>query len=1168
MDPGAASYIERQADADLLLALQGREYVFLLDSRQKGKSSLVARATERLEAQGVATVRLDLQRFGTNVTPEQWYAGLLAGMGEDLGITNELLTYWAKNKEIGPLARWIRCIRDVVLTRVEKDIVIFVDEIDFVQALSFPTDEFFAGIRECYNRRSELGSFRRITFCLVGVAMPGQLIRNLEITPFNIGKRINLQDFTLQETYTYAEVFDATGRDGAQLVERVHYWVNGHPYLTQLLCSLIAAEPRVTSRRHVDELVRQKFLTPEARQHEPNFSDVERRILNPDVPGLSEEERKVQVLNLYGRVLRGNQVEVAEENPVVATLRLAGVGLEDRHALRLRNRLYGQVFDERWRKQSMPDAELRRQRGAARVAILRAVAATGTVILALGALALNNNRLASDRQTALENLRTQTTQLQVLSGQREKSLRDLNQLSNDLKSVSAGRLTALNHIKDKNRALLELSEQRESALNRQRAIADDLSWSSYVGQMAKFQLAQQQGKLMQASEILEKVSSSPYRGWEWGHAAMQLGETLWKAQVPKGSSFPWSSTGQLVVSGPEGTYEVSSDRTTPPRKISKRDEILSIRYKATEVWYDSGTSTVRDIRDGRVIFETKGFVVDVDERARHVLVSNPPTNRIEVRSLDKGTVIAVHEEKAPMFDACLLPDGSVLSIHLPDTLHKWDMSGKTVATSHFSSFGGDLRWSVSPDGRYFAILDISTNRVHEIRRCSDLSPVRKLSGSAVTASSVQFSNDGKRLLIGGWDGVVRVYDPDSGEMIFSYAGHRRPILSVTETSVSGVYASVDSNGELRVFRNAGSPAIETYAIGDESLWSAVLRSDGTTVSGVTIHGNVFTVDRTTGKPIIFKPDNATSYRSIAVSGSDVFVGQTNGILSKFSTKTLKLSGSVPISTMRITHVTYRKNGTVIFATCKGETAQEWILVDRASLRVISRLQKPRSMRDMKNVIANVSSDATTAIFYGEDVCEVVSTHDGRSFCARRFSSPIMVAAINQDGTKAIASTWPGKSVGPRIALFNAQTGADIGDLEAIDAVGTNAGFSESLGEIGSIINDGRLLSWDEKTRKIKYQIFPGGRVFAQGYSPNGKRLVVSSTTSGVVVCDAKTGEQIYTLSYSPLKTFESPAYGDIASFSKDGSAIVVACKDGAVRIFHSDPPTSAPALKTAGRPAP
>src|SRR5205807_5979696 len=75
-------------------------------------------------------------------------------------------------------------------------LVIFVDEIDAVRSLRFSADEFFAAIRECYNRRSQDPEFHRLTFCLLGVATPSDLIQDTRTTPFNIGRRIELSDFT------------------------------------------------------------------------------------------------------------------------------------------------------------------------------------------------------------------------------------------------------------------------------------------------------------------------------------------------------------------------------------------------------------------------------------------------------------------------------------------------------------------------------------------------------------------------------------------------------------------------------------------------------------------------------------------------------------------------------------------------------------------------------------------------------------------------------------------------------------------------------------------------------------------------------------------------------------------------------------------------------------
>ena len=82
----------------------------------------------------------------------------------------------------------------MILDRLESPLVIFVDEIDITRRLLFETDEFFAAIRACYNARTQDAAYNHLTFCLLGVASPTDLIRDPLLTPFNIGARVGLQE--------------------------------------------------------------------------------------------------------------------------------------------------------------------------------------------------------------------------------------------------------------------------------------------------------------------------------------------------------------------------------------------------------------------------------------------------------------------------------------------------------------------------------------------------------------------------------------------------------------------------------------------------------------------------------------------------------------------------------------------------------------------------------------------------------------------------------------------------------------------------------------------------------------------------------------------------------------------------------------------------------------
>src|SRR5205823_13985319 len=111
--PDALSYVERQADVDLREALEQGQFCYVLHARQMGKSSLMVRTAARLREDAIDVVILDLTQIGKNLSPEQWYGGLLASIGQQLGIADELDAFWLSNTRLGPLQRWMAAIEHV-----------------------------------------------------------------------------------------------------------------------------------------------------------------------------------------------------------------------------------------------------------------------------------------------------------------------------------------------------------------------------------------------------------------------------------------------------------------------------------------------------------------------------------------------------------------------------------------------------------------------------------------------------------------------------------------------------------------------------------------------------------------------------------------------------------------------------------------------------------------------------------------------------------------------------------------------------------------------------------------------------------------------------------------------------------------------------------------------
>ena len=96
----------------------------------------------------------------------------------------------------------------------------------------------------------------RLTFCLLGVASPTDLIAEPALTPFNVGRRIELTDFTEAEACRSPAGLGRPPDIAAAMLRRVLFWTGAHPYLTQRLCQAVALDERGQTRSGRRSLLR------------------------------------------------------------------------------------------------------------------------------------------------------------------------------------------------------------------------------------------------------------------------------------------------------------------------------------------------------------------------------------------------------------------------------------------------------------------------------------------------------------------------------------------------------------------------------------------------------------------------------------------------------------------------------------------------------------------------------------------------------------------------------------------------------------------------------------------------------------------------------------------------------------------------------------------------
>jgi CheY-like chemotaxis protein len=344
----APTYVVRSADRYLYKALKSGEFCYILNSRQMGKSSLRVQIMKRLQAEGFRCAAIDLSEIGNRqLTIEQWYAGFVYVLASHFHLFNrvELRQWWQECSFLSPVQRLGEFIQSVLLAKISEPIVIFIDEIDSVLNLDFPIDDFFIFIRSCYNKRSDLSDYRRLTFVLLGVATPSQLISDKKRTPFNIGQAIQLKGFQLHEAQPLLQGLTENVSNAQAVLNEVLSWTNGQPFLTQKVCKLIRNLPsKIPPNREkewIEKLVRSRIIENWESQDEPeHLRTIRDRIFHSELNSIS-------LLKLYVKFLYQNKI-TATDSLEERELLLSGLIIKHQGTLSIHNRIYELIFDESW----------------------------------------------------------------------------------------------------------------------------------------------------------------------------------------------------------------------------------------------------------------------------------------------------------------------------------------------------------------------------------------------------------------------------------------------------------------------------------------------------------------------------------------------------------------------------------------------------------------------------------------------------------------------------------------------------------------------------------------------------------------------------------------------------------------------------------------------------
>jgi hypothetical protein len=193
----------------------------------------MARGLQLARQNGDRVILTDFQKLNTKhlESTESFFRALAESIVDQLDYDLEIDSIW--NPKRGPSANFERFLRREIISKVGKRLVWGMDEVDRLFSCAFAS-EVFGLFRSWHNERSldPSGPWQKLTMAIAYATEAHMFITDMNQSPFNVGTRLGLADFTLEQFTELNERYGCPLKDATEIAACFKL-LGGQPYLTR-----------------------------------------------------------------------------------------------------------------------------------------------------------------------------------------------------------------------------------------------------------------------------------------------------------------------------------------------------------------------------------------------------------------------------------------------------------------------------------------------------------------------------------------------------------------------------------------------------------------------------------------------------------------------------------------------------------------------------------------------------------------------------------------------------------------------------------------------------------------------------------------------------------------------------------------------------------------------